>query len=252
MTNLMGSCWASRDSSDTWFTILTLPSVEGRDADVRFPADGRCRLAALRPAQDRYDLLRGVSFSFSFWHLGPFLAAQSLLSDGSVRVSQVKITTSAISTAVSSTSGAGIYDITLTGGSAANYTLTLIDGALTIGKATILVTANDQTRTFGSANPALTYRDSGFVNRDRAGVSGAPSLYDVRGSAEQHWDVPNLLGHLHAQCDLFASAFPLDDAISMTSGKAVGLCPPRFRSTADPRRRAKSMPRTTAPHPCSR
>ena len=63
--------------------------MEGRHADVRFPADGRGRLTALRPAQDRYDLLRGVSFSFSFWHLGPFLGAQSLISDGSVRVSQV-------------------------------------------------------------------------------------------------------------------------------------------------------------------
>src|ERR1039458_8186467 len=64
--------------------------MEGRDANVRFPADGRYRLAALRPAQDRYDLLRRVSFSFSFWHLGPFMGAQSLISNGSVRVSQVK------------------------------------------------------------------------------------------------------------------------------------------------------------------
>jgi len=54
-----------------------------------FPADGRGRLAALRPAQDRYDLLRGVSFSFSFGHLVPFMGAQSLISNGSVRVSQV-------------------------------------------------------------------------------------------------------------------------------------------------------------------
>src|SRR5580704_8736265 len=70
-------------------TILALPAMERGGADVRFPADGRYRLAALGPAQDRYDLLRGVSFSFSFWHLGPFLGAQSLISDGSVRVRQV-------------------------------------------------------------------------------------------------------------------------------------------------------------------
>src|SRR5665213_2689860 len=63
--------------------------MEGGGTDVRFPADGRGRLAAFRPAQDRYDLLRGVSFSFSFGHLVPFLDAQSLISNGSVRVSQV-------------------------------------------------------------------------------------------------------------------------------------------------------------------
>ena len=61
--------------------------MEGRGADVRFPADGGDRLAALRPAQNRYDLLRRMSFSF--WHLGPFLGAQSLIGDGSVRVRQV-------------------------------------------------------------------------------------------------------------------------------------------------------------------
>jgi hypothetical protein len=68
--------------------ILALPPMEGCGADVRFPADGRYRLAALRSAQDRYDLFRGVSFSFR--HLGPFLGAQSLIGDGSVRVRQVK------------------------------------------------------------------------------------------------------------------------------------------------------------------
>src|SRR5471030_468462 len=67
--------------------ILALPPVERRGADDRFPADGRYRLTALCSAQDRYDLLRRVSFSFG--HLGPFLGAQSLISDGSVRVSQV-------------------------------------------------------------------------------------------------------------------------------------------------------------------
>ena len=68
--------------------LLALPPMEGRGADVRFPAHGGDRLAALRPAQNRYDLLRGMSFSF--WHLGPFLGAQSLIGDGSVRVRQVR------------------------------------------------------------------------------------------------------------------------------------------------------------------
>ena len=44
--------------------------MEGGETDVRFPAEGRGRLPDFRPAQDRYDLLRGVSFSFR--HLVPF------------------------------------------------------------------------------------------------------------------------------------------------------------------------------------
>ena len=61
--------------------------MEGRRADVRFPADGQNRLTALRPTQDRYDLLGSVSFSFR--HLGPFVGAQSLIRNGSVYVRQV-------------------------------------------------------------------------------------------------------------------------------------------------------------------
>ena len=45
--------------------------MEGRGADVRFPAVGGDSFAALRVAQDCYELLRVLAFSFR--HLGPFL-----------------------------------------------------------------------------------------------------------------------------------------------------------------------------------
>ena len=69
--------------------ILALPSMVGCGANVCFPADGRYRLAAFRPAQDRHDLLRRVSLSLSFGHMGPLLGAQPLIGNGSVRVSQI-------------------------------------------------------------------------------------------------------------------------------------------------------------------
>jgi hypothetical protein len=50
-------------------------------------------------------------------------------------------------------------------------------GTLTINPATLTVTANNQTMTFGAPVPALTYTPSGFVGGDTAAVlSGSPQL----------------------------------------------------------------------------
>ena len=70
------------------------------------------------------------------------------------------------STLATSQSGAGIYPIQLTGGSAVNYTFMLADGALTIEKATLTATANNQTMTAGDAVPKLEITYAGFVNND--------------------------------------------------------------------------------------
>ena len=68
-------------------SVLLLPAVEGRFADVQLAGDGLWRLAAIDLAQDRYDLLRRVLLSF--WHLGCFLGAQTLIRNGSALVRQV-------------------------------------------------------------------------------------------------------------------------------------------------------------------
>ena len=70
------------------------------------------------------------------------------------------------STLATSQSGAGIYPIQLTGGSAVNYTFMLADGALTIEKATLTATANNQTMTAGDVVPKLEITYAGFVNND--------------------------------------------------------------------------------------
>jgi hypothetical protein len=62
-------------------------------------------------------------------------------------------------------------------GTDSNYNLTLVNGALVIGKAGLVVTADNKTRVYGSANPSLTYTLTGFVNSETASViSGAPTL----------------------------------------------------------------------------
>ncbi|RRA48391.1 MBG domain-containing protein [Acidipila sp. EB88] len=52
------------------------------------------------------------------------------------------------------------------GASAANYTQTVVNGALTVSPASLAVSANDATRTYGSPNPVFTGAVSGAVNGD--------------------------------------------------------------------------------------
>ncbi len=72
------------------------------------------------------------------------------------------------STTVSETSSVNVYtdDITLAGGDDENYSFTYVAADFEITKATLTVTADDQTKIYGEANPALTFRYSGFVNDD--------------------------------------------------------------------------------------
>jgi len=59
-------------------------------------------------------------------------------------------------------SGAGAYPITLSGGVATNYNLTLQDGTLTITKAALTAKADDQSRVYGQTNPTLTISYTGL------------------------------------------------------------------------------------------
>jgi hypothetical protein len=62
-------------------------------------------------------------------------------------------------------------------GTDSNYNLTLVNGSLVIGKAGLVVTADNKTRIYGDTNPALTYTVTGYVNGEGASAhSGAPTL----------------------------------------------------------------------------
>ncbi len=71
------------------------------------------------------------------------------------------------------------YTITVQSGtlSAANYTFSFASGQLTVTQAVLTVTADNLTKAYGAAVPALTYKYSGFVNdEDSTLLSGAPEL----------------------------------------------------------------------------
>ena len=78
--------------------------------------------------------------------------------------------TNAYSTTATIASPVGTYPITdvVGGAAAANYTITVVPGTLTITKATVTltVTANNATRAYGAANPAFTSVVTGALNGD--------------------------------------------------------------------------------------
>ncbi|MFT3823639.1 MAG: MBG domain-containing protein [Chitinophagaceae bacterium] len=68
----------------------------------------------------------------------------------------------------------GNYAITPGGLIATNYTITYVNGTLTINKATLSVTADAQTKVYGSADPALTYTATGLAGSDNTSlITGA-------------------------------------------------------------------------------
>ncbi|KAF2340144.1 MBG domain-containing protein, partial [Flavobacterium nitrogenifigens] len=75
-------------------------------------------------------------------------------------------TAAAASTTATASSPAGTYAITASGASSPNYSISYADGTLTVTQASLIVTADDKSKTYGSANPALTVSYLGFVNGD--------------------------------------------------------------------------------------
>jgi hypothetical protein len=80
------------------------------------------------------------------------------------------------STGASATAHVGSDPITVSGASggtftASDYTITYNSGTLTVTPAGLSVTADNQSRVYGAANPGLTYNAVGLVNGDT--LSGA-------------------------------------------------------------------------------
>ena len=87
-----------------------------------------------------------------------------------------------LSTAADTNSPYGTYPIVVTNInlSASNYGFSFTNGTLTVGQATLLVSADNQSRAYGATNPVLTYTITGFQGTDTvAVVSGAPLLGTV-------------------------------------------------------------------------
>jgi hypothetical protein len=76
------------------------------------------------------------------------------------------------SSTANSTSAPADYPISCTGLSGANYDVKYVDGTLSVGKASLTVTADPTSRPAGAADPAFTVSYDGFVGSDNAGDLG--------------------------------------------------------------------------------
>ncbi len=74
------------------------------------------------------------------------------------------------STTAITSSPVGTYPITASGGVGSNYSFSYVAGTLTVTPAILTVTAHAKTKSYGSADPVLTYTASGFVNGDTIAI----------------------------------------------------------------------------------
>jgi len=80
-----------------------------------------------------------------------------------------KLTTQpGIVTTATTASAVGTYPETASGAASANYTIAYAAGTLTVNPAALTITANNQSKNYGAANPTLTSSYTGFVNGDDA------------------------------------------------------------------------------------
>ena len=78
-----------------------------------------------------------------------------------------KIVKPSIVCSATTSSPAGIYDISLTGGNSSNYVFNFINGKLSVGKVKLVLTAKDTSKIYGTANPDFSIISNGFVNGDK-------------------------------------------------------------------------------------
>ncbi len=118
-----------------------------------------------------------------------------------------------LTTNATTASGVGSYTITAAIGSlsAANYTFAFVNGSLSITPATLTITANNATKIYGAALPALSASYSGFVDGDTsASLTTQPTLtttatasspvgsYPITasGAADQNYSITYVAGSL--------------------------------------------------------
>src|SRR5262249_61253558 len=88
-----------------------------------------------------------------------------------------RTTAPSVTTAATAASAVGTYPITASGAVSSNYTISYANGTLTVAPATLTITADNHTRSYGAANPTLTVSYGGFVNGDTAAsLTAAPTV----------------------------------------------------------------------------
>ncbi|WP_163382550.1 MBG domain-containing protein, partial [Cyclobacterium sp. SYSU L10401] len=115
-----------------------------------------------------------------------------------------------ISTTATASSNVGTYPVTLTGGSDANYDISLVAGELEVTQAALTITADDKSKVYGEANPSLTFTYTGLVNGDTE-VSEEPGISTTATGSSSVGTYPvTLTGGLDANYDISLVAGELE------------------------------------------
>ena len=77
----------------------------------------------------------------------------------------------------------GDYDVTPSGSTSANYTITFVTGTLSVTRAALTITADPSTKVYGQVNPAFTASYAGFTNNDTAAALGGTLGYTTLATA---------------------------------------------------------------------
>src|SRR5262249_56593740 len=127
-----------------------------------------------------------------------------------------------VSTTATGSSAVGTYPITASGAASTNYTVSYVQGTLTVTKAALTVAADNQSRAYGSANPTLTASITGFQNGESlatSGVTGAPALATTATAASAAGSYPITL----AAGTLAASNYTFTFVDGTTTGTKAAL-----------------------------
>jgi hypothetical protein len=133
-----------------------------------------------------------------------------------------------VSTTATPASPAGTYPITVSGASSPNYAIAFVPGTLTVGAATLTVTADDASRMYGAGDPSFGATITGFVNGD--------TIADLGGSltCTSTATVTSGVGTYPITCSGLTGG---DYAISFIAGDLT-VTPATITATPDPQTRA--------------
>jgi hypothetical protein len=102
------------------------------------------------------------------------------------------VTGTTCSTTATASSPVGSYPSSCTGATAANYTITPVNGSVSVTAAALTVTASSGSMTYGGTVPAITASYSGFVNGDSStSLTGQPTCTTTATSSSAAGSYPS-------------------------------------------------------------
>ena len=84
----------------------------------------------------------------------------------------------------------------------ANYTISFVAGTLTVTPAALTITADDKSKVYGAALPALTASYSGFVNGDTCQQLDTAGRLSTSATASSHVGTYPITASAAARCQL--------------------------------------------------